>query len=70
MLQLEYAQFLDRKTQLGRRGVGIELKASYYQQAVRNIEDTLAVNDDQLGLALDDERVDPNSVALAVGEQP
>jgi len=35
-----YTDFLERKlhTGAGRRGVGIELKPSYYRQAVRNLE--------------------------------
>ena len=34
----------------GRRGVGIELKASYYRQAVKNVEAALAQRVDQLSL--------------------
>ena len=34
----------------GRKGIGIELKESYYKQAVRNLEDAETPNDEQVSL--------------------
>lgn len=41
----------------GRRGIGIELKESYYNQAVKNL-DNVDIRDDQLTMALDGEGKD------------
>lgn len=40
---------------MGRRGIGVELKESYYRQAVKNVESALAANDESEQVELFDE---------------
>lgn len=46
---------------MGRRGVGVELKASYYRQAVRNVQEAAAgrhAENETMALALDDVEIE------------
>jgi hypothetical protein len=47
---VNYAEFLDRKLHAGRRAIGIELKPSYFCQAVRNLTAEIKGELDQLTL--------------------
>jgi hypothetical protein len=44
----------------GRRGIGIELKATYYRQAVRNVRDATEQHEQQNGLCFGEESAGPD----------